>query len=122
MNDKVEDWLDRLFGRKGRKILEQFGHFLLGALAGSIPAGIVLGVNMIDSSDVKYMLGVYIASGLLGGIAMATWREIKQNLGDEPDDSTLFTIWGLPVNRDLIIDWLITAAGGLLPGIGFYLI
>ncbi len=118
----IEDPLDRLVGRKGRKILEQIGHFFLGALAGCIPAGIVLYVNSIDTVDTNYVIGVYIISGVLGGIAFATWREWKQNRGDQADESTLFHIGRLPINRDLVVDWFITASGGAVPGVGFYFV
>ena len=120
--DYIEAWLDRLVGRKGRKILEQIGHFFLGALAGCVTAGITLSVNVIDTRDIKYVIGVYIISGLLGSIAMATWRKLKQNRGDEADESTLFHIGRLPINRDLIVDWFITASGGAVPGVGFYFV
>ena len=117
--DKIEDFLDRTIGKRGRKLLEQVAHFLLiGAPWGCIGAGALW---LIDrSAGIDAPIGGYVAAGLLTSIFWATWREVAQNIGDPSDDTTLFRVGRLPVNRDLIVDWIVTASGGLVPGIGFY--
>lgn len=121
LKNKIEDFLDRTIGRRGRKALEQVAHFLLiGAPWGCIGAGVVWWID--SSNDTQSPIGVYITAGLLTAIIRATWREVAQNIGDEPDESTRLTIGRLPINRDMIIDWVITASGGIVPGVGFYFI
>ena len=46
------------------------------------------------------------AIGAIVGLLLGLVREYFQNVGDEPDEDTLFTIGDLPVNKNML--WNIT--------------
>jgi len=132
LKDWFEDLLDNNLpgGKKTRKVLEQIvGHFMLvGGLSGAVGALLVFGVEKIDdnTNDLITIPGsVYLVASLITSFAGGTIREYLQNIGDEPNEKTLFTIPigdGLPVNADLMIDWVVTGFGGLIPGVIFMVI
>lgn len=96
----MERWLDTLIGRRGRKILEQVGH---AAMAG-VPAFLV--ANWLPISD---QLQVVVA--VVFGLSLGITREYFQNVGDPPDEDTLFSIGRLPINLDMIVDLSAYAVG-----------
>ncbi len=130
MWDKIKDWfeegIDNTLGKPFRKGLEQFGHFTIypGGVGGVPGAAIVMGLDAIPG--VTASIWWHILGGVITAAALAAWREYKQNIGDEPDDSTIYfvDIGGrvLPVNWDMVVDWCVSAAGGMLAGIGFFFI
>ena len=111
MKDTIEDFLDDLIGKSGRKFLEQIAH----ALMAGVPAFLV--VNWLpDGLAWQIPTGIVFAM-LLGGI-----REYFQNVGDEPDDETLFSLSDVPVNGDMLLDMGAYGCGGMLAGfLGFAL-
>ncbi len=127
----IKDWFEDLIdnspiGKKGRKILEQVGHFAIwpGGVGGVPGAALVMGLDFIPGLTIP--IWAHIIGGILTAGALAAWREYKQNIGDEPDESTieLVEIKGriLPVNWDMIIDWIVSTAGGSIAGVGFFFI
>lgn len=103
---KVEYWLDTLFGRNVRKALEQVAH----AIMAGVPAFLVVNWLPIPFGA---QVGLAVACAvLLGGI-----REYLQNVGDEPDETTLFSIGKLPINENMLIDMAAYLVGGVLAGV-----
>ena len=106
MKDTIEGWLDDKIGKSGRKALEQVAHALLAG----IPA--FLTVNWLPL-PIGASVGLAVALALLlGGV-----REYLQNVGDEPDDETLFTLGKLPVNGDMLLDMAAYGIGGVVAGL-----
>ncbi len=126
IKDTVEDFLDNTIGKQGRKALEQVGHFAIwpGGVGGVPGAAMVLGIDAIPGLTIP--IGGYIAGGIVTAAVLATWREYKQNIGDPCDNSTIhwIKIKGqiLPINADMVVDWIISSAGGILAGVGFFFI
>ena len=54
------------------------------------------------------------AIGAIVGLLLGLVREYFQNVGDEPDEDTLFTIGDLPVNKNMLWDITFYAIGALL--------
>ena len=126
IKDWFEDALDNTIGKPARKALEQVGHFAIwpGGVGGIPGAAIALGIDAIPGLEVP--IGAYIVAGIVTAMALATWREYNQNIGDEPDESTFHQLKVgdkiLPINQDMVVDWVISSAGGLLAGVGFFFI
>lgn len=101
--------LDRVVGKKVRKGLEQLGHSLIGGL----PA---LGVTYLTA-----LIGLPVASaaalGACLGLLIGVAREVVQNLGDAPDEETLFVLFdSLPVNKDMLLDVTFYFIGAVVGG------
>lgn len=124
--DKIEDWLDQTIGRSGRKAFEQVAHFLLiGFPWGCVGAGSLYAIEALaitHRSIEGFPFWAFLATGLFGSTFRATWREYKQNVGDPSDETTLIRVGNLPINRDLILDWSITSAGGSGSALLFWLL
>lgn len=111
MKDAIEGWLDATIGRPGRKFLEQVAH----AIMAGIPAFLV--VNWLPSGLSWQIPTAIVFALFVGGI-----REYFQNIGDEPDEDTLFQVGDLPVNGDMLLDMGAYGCGGMLAGfLGFAL-
>ena len=109
MKDLVEDFLDGLIGKPGRKLLEQVAH----ALMAGVPA--FLAVNWLPDGLAWQIPTALVVALLTGGV-----REYFQNVGDAPDEGTLIVIARVPVNRDLLVDTGAYGSGGLCAGfLGF---
>ena len=106
MKDAIEGFLDNTIGKSGRKALEQVAH----ALMAGIPA--FLAVNWLPDG-LAWQLPTAISLALLtGGV-----REYFQNVGDDPDDETLFSLGNLPVNGDMLLDMGAYGVGGVVAGL-----
>ncbi len=126
IKDWFEDGLDSLIGKQGRKIVEQVGHFAIwpGGVGGVPGAALVMGLDFIPGLTMP--IWVHVIGGVLTAGALAAWREYNQNIGDPIDESTIEVIhFGdrkLPINKDMIIDWIVSTAGGSIAGVGFFFI
>ena len=116
----AEEWMDRKWGKPTRKKVEQGLHALMGSIAGIPLPGIIFGIELATGFEAHF--AGYVVAGLIGSVAWATYREYKQNIGDPSDETTIRRIGNLPINKDMIIDWLFTGGAGILPGVIFYLI
>lgn len=105
MKDAIEGFLDSTIGKPARKALEQVAH----ALMVGIPA--LLAVNWLPDG-LAWQLPIALSLALLGGGV----REYFQNVGDDPDDSTLFSLGNVPVNGDMLLDMGAYGVGGLAGG------
>jgi hypothetical protein len=109
LKDKFENWIDPKWGGKGktvRKILEQFAHAAVAGACG------FLVVNWLPDGLAWQIPTAVVVALLLGGV-----REYFQNVGDEPDDETLFSLGKLPVNGDMLIDMGAYGIGGMVAGL-----
>lgn len=106
----IEKFLDRVFGKKVRKGLEQVAHALM---SGGPAAIVAFEVKMAGlSHGLSIFLGV--VAGTVGlPYLFGFMREVTQNWGDEPDETTLFRISKLPVNGDMMQDMSAYAIGSL---------
>ena len=107
----IEEWLDRVVGKKVRKALEQLGHALMSGLpALTVPyLGLLIGLPAASAA----------ALGATVGMILGLTREYIQNIGDAPDETTLFVIEDLPVNKDMLIDITAYFIGAVTGGLVF---
>lgn len=121
MSTDLKRWLKRqartLEDQPWWDAVEQVAH----AVMAGIPAFLV-----VMGTDLFYPLAFWDSLGIAIGVAFVgqpyfwSWglaREIRQNWGDEPDETTLFRIGPLPVNLDMLIDMLAYLMGGAIAGV-----
>ena len=106
MKDAIEGWLDDKIGKSGRKALEQVAHAFMAA----VPA--FLAVNWLPDGLAWQIPTALVVALLAGGI-----REYFQNVGDTPDDETLFSLGNVPVNGDMLLDMGAYGIGGVIAGL-----
>lgn len=106
LKDKIEDRIDATIGKPARKALEQVAH----ALMVGIPA--FLAVNWLPDG-LAWQLPIAVSLALLAGGV----REYFQNVGDDPDDETLFSLGNVPVNGDMLLDMGSYGVGGVVAGL-----
>ena len=119
MND-----LQKWFKRQARTLEDQpwwdFVEDVLHALMAGIPAFVVVMViDLFAPLDTAPAFAIALGVAFVGQPFAWSWglaREIRQNWGDEPDDTTLFEIGPLPVNLDMLRDLLAYCAGGVIAG------
>lgn len=108
--DKAEDFIDGLIGKPARKVLEQVGH----ALMAGVPAFLAVHWLPIDG---PWKLGLAVLVAVVGlPYAWGAAREYTQNVGDPPDEKTLFSIGRVPINPNMLLDMLAYAIGGGFAG------
>ncbi len=104
--DSFENAIDNTFGKPFRKVMEQVWHALIAA--------IVAGITTWGLLELGLPVEAAAAIGALVGLLLGLVREYFQNVGDEPDEDTLFSIGDLPVNKNMLWDITFYAIGAFL--------
>ena len=118
----LQKWFDRqrrtLEDQPWWKAVEQVAH---AAIAGISGLAVLIAIDLFQPLDLWPSLAVTLTIAFVGQpFTFWSWglaREIRQNWGDEPDDTTLFRLGPLPVNLDMGVDMLAYLAGGVIAGV-----
>ncbi len=104
--DSFENAIDNTLGKPFRKAMEQVFHALIAA--------IVAGITTWGLLELGLPVEAAAAIGAIVGLLLGLVREYFQNVGDEPDEDTLFTIGDVPINKDMLWDIAFFAIGAAL--------
>ncbi len=104
--DSFENAIDNTLGKPFRKVMEQVFQALIAA--------VVAGITTWGLLELGLPVEAAAAIGALVGLLLGLVREYFQNVGDEPDEDTLFTIGDVPINKDMLWDIAFYAIGAVL--------